>query len=284
MLRHNGFYAFIVFTPFFVIFMRKHWKKIISCLLIAIALYSICIFSLTTILKADNSENQEFLTVPIMQLTRVYIYESNNLPIEEIEKLYEYIPEQYLNSYNPKVSDNVKYYFNNENYVNDTTGFWKLWASWALRYPFTYANAWFMTSYGFWYPDTVIDVYKGNSVYTFTYEDSSYFGYEVEYPGFRDSKIPWLDKLYRNMSLEIFQQKMPVISMLFSPGFLFWIFAFMLGYLCYQKMWNNAVPFFLPLLCWLTVILGPTYLTRYVVYLWTLIPVLGLEVYNKKQP
>lgn len=47
-------------------------------------------------------------------------------------------------------------------------------------------------SYGFWYPDTVIDVYSDNSVFTFTYKDSSYFGYEVEEPGFRDSRIPCL--------------------------------------------------------------------------------------------
>lgn len=42
-----------------------------------------------------------------------------------------------------------------------------------------------MTSYGFWYPDTVIDV-------------------------------------YRKMSLEVYQQKVPILSMLFSPGFMFW--------------------------------------------------------------
>lgn len=54
-------------------------------------------------------------------------------------------------------------------------------------------------------------------------------------------RIPWLDEVYRKMSLEIYQQK-------------------------------------LPMLCWLTVILGPTYLVRYVVFLWVLVPVLLWEV------
>lgn len=280
LLRHNGFYALLVFTPFFIIFMKKYWKRTMVCMLVAIVLYSAINFALATVLQADDSENQEILTVPIMQMARVYVYEHENLPSEEIEKLSEYIPEKYLMWYNPKLSDGVKWHFNNENYEKDSAGFWKLWAKWGLRYPFTYVNAWLMTSYGFWYPDTVIDVYKGNVAYTFVYEDSSYFGYEVEEPGFRESKIPWLDELYRKMSLEIFQQKVPVVSMLFSPGFMLWVFAFLLGFLCYKKRYDRVLPFFLPVLCWLTVILGPTYLTRYVVFLWVLLPVLGLEVYK----
>lgn len=41
---------------------------------------------------------------------------------------------------------------------------------------------------------------RGNTVFTFTYKDNSYFGYEVEQPGVRESKIPWLDEVYRKLS------------------------------------------------------------------------------------
>ncbi len=176
------------------------------------------------------------------------------------------------------LSDGVKIHFNNEAFAADKGSFFKLWAKWGASHPFTYLNAWFMTSYGFWYPDTIIDVYRGNTVFTFTYEDSSYFGYEVEEPGIRESKIPWLDELYRKMSLEIAQQKLPVVSMLFSPGFFFWMMLFLLGYLCYLKEIKRVLPFVLPFLCWLTVILGPTCLVRYVVFLWVVVPLLLWEV------
>lgn len=66
--------------------------------------------------------------------------------------------------------------------------------------------------------------------------------------------------------------------MLFSPGFLFWVMLFFLGFLCDQGNWKQAMPFLLPLLVWLTVILGPTYLVRYVVFLWVVVPVLVYEV------
>ena len=83
------------------------------------------------------------------------------------------------------------------------------------------------------------------------------------------------------LSLEIAQQRVPLISMLFSPGFLFWIFAFAAGYAFYRKNDRVLLPFTMVLLVWLTVILGPTYLPRYVLILWFALPgalgVLGME-------
>lgn len=278
LLRHNGFYAFLVFVPVITWYLRKHWKKMLLTLVGIVAAYLLMNALLTGLLHADDSENQEMLTVPISQMARVYANEKDALSLEEKETLHKYLSEDALSRYTPKVSDGVKIYFNNDAFAADKLSFLKLWINWGIKHPFTYLNAWFMTSYGFWYPDTVIDVYRGNSVFTFTYEDSSYFGYEVEQPGTRESALPWLNELYRQMSLEIAQQRIPVISMLFSPGFLFWVMIFLLGFFCYQKKWKKVMPFVLPLLCWMTVILGPTYLVRYVVFLWVMVPLLLWEV------
>lgn len=278
LLRHNGFYAFLVFTLVMILYLKGFRSKIVVCFAGIIAAYMVINAGLAALLHADDSENQEMLTVPISQMARVYADEKETLPSEDKEILYRYLPEEALARYTPKVSDGVKISFNNEAFSADASGFFRLWAKWGANHPFTYLNAWFMTSYGFWYPDTVIDVYRGNAVFTFTYEDSSYFGYEVEQPGVRESKIPWLDECYRRMSLEITQQKIPVLSMLFSPGFLFWVTAFGIGFLCYCKCWRKVMPFVLPGLVWLTVILGPTYLVRYVVFLWVLFPLILWEV------
>lgn len=278
LLRHNGFYAFLVFVPVVTIYLRKNLKRVLPYFCGIVAAYLLASAGLTALFHADDTENQEMLTVPIMQMARVYADEKDRLPAEEKEVLYSYLPQEALERYTPKVSDGVKINFNNEAFAADKASFFKLWAGLGIKHPFTYLNAWFMTSYGFWYPDTVIDVYRGNTVFTFTYGDSSYFGYEVEEPGIRESKIPWLNEWYRKMSLEVFQQKIPVVSMLFSPGFLFWVMAFILGFFCYQKKWEKVCPFVLPFLCYLTVILGPTYLVRYVVFLWVMVPLLLWEV------
>ncbi len=278
LFRHNGFYAFVVFLPILTLYLKRDWKKVLPLLWGIVVVYLLVNTALTGILHASASEKQEMLTVPISQMARVYTDGKDTLPAEEKEILYRYLSEEALARYTPRVSDGVKIDFDNEAFASDAGSFLKLWVKWGIEHPFTYLNAWFMTSYGFWYPDTVIDVYRGNTVFTFTYEDSSYFGYEVEEPGTRESMLPWLNELYRRMSLEIAQQRIPVVSMLFSPGFLFWVMVFILGFFCYQKKWNVVFPFVLPLLCWLTVILGPTYLVRYVVFLWTVVPLLLWEL------
>ncbi len=280
LLRHNGVIAFVLSAAVLLGYLRKYWKKLSVYLVLVFGAYLIVHNALTLILSADASENQEVLTVPISQMARVYQNNKDSLPEEEKEILYRYLPEEALNQYTPKVSDGVKVHFNNQAFAKDKGSFLKLWFQWGTENPFTYLNAWFMTAYGFWYPDTVIDVYRGNTVFTYTYEDSSYFGYEVEQPGTRQSILPGLNEIYRRMSLEIFQQKVPVVSMLFSPGFLFWVTAFCLCFWAYQKRMEKVVPYLPVICCYITVLFGPTYLVRYVVYFWAVLPLLLAEFDN----
>ncbi len=280
LLRHNGVYAYVIFSLILILYLRKHWRKLLLYLVSILAAYLMLHKGMTLVLSADASENQELLTVPISQMARVYGSNEDSLPQEEKEILYRYLSQEALMQYTPKLSDGVKVHFNNQAYAQDKGSFWRLWLKWGAENPFTYLNAWFMTSYGFWYPDTVIDVYRGNTVFTYTYEDSSYFGYEVEQPGTRQSMLPWLNEIYRKMSLEIFQQKVPVVSMLFSPGFLFWVTVFCLCFWIYRKRMDKVIPYLLAVCCYVTVLPGPTYLVRYVVYFWAVLPLLLAEFDN----
>lgn len=272
LFRKNGIYAFAVMIPLLILFHKKYYKKMCVILIITMVSYFLINGSLTLIFHAQTKENQEVLTVPIQQLARTYKFNKEVFEPEEIADLHEVLSEEALALYNPKLSDPVKYHFNNEAYMKNRTKYARLWLKIGLRKPLSYINAWLMNSYGFWYPDTVIDVYSGNPAFTFTYKDTSYFGYEVELPGVRDSKIPWLDEAYRRLSLEIDQEKIPILSMLFSPGGLFWLFVFIFSYEFYRKKYYILMPHLLVLLIWMTVILGPTYLPRYVLIFWFGLP------------
>lgn len=272
LFRNNGIYAFVVLIPFLAFYQKKYRRKVFLWAVLAVAGCLLVNGGLKMVFHAEDGENQEILTVPIQQLARTYKYAPEAFTEEDVNTLYEILPEEALVLYNARLSDPVKYRFCNEAYAADKVKYMKLWAKIGLKKPLSYFNAWLMTSYGFWYPDTVINVYAGNSVFTFTYEDSSYFGYEVEQPGVRDSKIPWLDEVYRRLSLEIEQEKVPILSMMFSPGGLFWLFAFVLSYMLYRKNYHILMPCLMVLAVWLTVILGPTYLPRYVLILWFALP------------
>lgn len=283
LLRNNGLYAFVFLIPFLAFYQKKYRKRVLIWAAISIAGCLLINGGLRVAFQADDSENQEILTVPIQQLARTYKYESEVFSEEDVKTLHEILPEEALVMYNARLSDPVKYRFRNDAFAADKGKYIKLWAKIGLKKPLSYINAWLMTSYGFWYPDTVINVYAGNSVFTFTYKDSSYFGYEVELPGERDSKIPWLDEVYRRLSLEIEQEKVPIVSMLFSPGGLFWLFAFVFSYMLYRKNYHILMPCIMVLAVWLTVILGPTYLPRYVLIFWFGLPLFAAVLLEEER-
>lgn len=272
LFRNNGFYAFLVMIPILLFFQKRYRRRLLALTLCAVMGYFLVNGGLKTALHAQSGEHQEILTVPIQQLARTYKYAPEAFSPEDKATLHEVLSEDALRLYTPRLSDPVKIHFDNEAFAGDKAKYAALWLRIGMKKPLSYLNAWWMTSYGFWYPDMVINVYQGHGRFTFTYEDSSYFGYEVERPGVRESKVPWLDEVYRKLSLEVWKEKVPVVSWLFSPGAMFWLYAFLFACLLYRKRYQVLLPFLPVFLLWLTVLLGPTYLPRYVLFFWFALP------------
>ena len=274
LLRKNAIYALLLTGVFFVAFAVKKRMKAALLFMAAAILTFFCTSALEFATGASSSEHQEMLTVPIQQIARVYNLEPQVFTQEEREQINRYLPDEYLRRYVPKLSDGVKIGFDNQAYEEDMGGFWEIWIKGLKSSPVSYLNAWLLTCYGYMYPDTVIDVYRGSTVFTFTYEDNAYFGYETEQPGERQSLIPAIDNFYRKLSLSIYKEKLPVVSMLFSPGMVLWLYVFGVGFLLKRNIMQGALVYVFPLAVVATLLLGPTFLPRYVFYLWLCIPVL----------
>ena len=338
LFRYNGFYSFLVFVPFGIIFLprthsslkrpvpsggpseqrcpvssgdrspqrrpadsgepslqrrpalfRQHSSRpsrslrlrITAMLLLPVALFLAVNTGMTKILTGpDTKEYQEMLTVPISQLARAYNYQKDVFSKEDILLLHRYLPEENLNRYEPLCTDLLKVGFNNEAFSEDKSSFVKLWLRIGKKAPAVYVNAWLLTSYGYWYPYASLNVYAGRTVYTFTYDESSYFGYEVEKPGTRTSLIPAIDTFFRTISLTRTFQKIPVIRLFFAPAFWFFVFLWQLFFRGFRRRFCGAVCFLPAFLTWLTVLLGPCSLVRYVIFLWFLVPVYFLPFGN----
>ena len=288
LLRNNGIYAFAVFmvialpvflrTPAF----RSYTVRFALTGIFSVAAYFAINATLLFVVDAYDIGHREILTVPIQQLARVYAYDNKSLADDEKIRITKYIPQEALMRYNPKCSDMVKIEFNEGAFLKDKEGFFKIWAEVGLKSPAAYVNSVIMTSYGLWYPGAMIDGYKGNQMFTYVYNDSSYFGYEVEPPGIRHSLIPVIDKVYRFFSLDPAIQKIPVLRMLFSPGFMLWIMLFMQGFMIYAHKGRDAIGYLLPLLVLLTCVLGPISLVRYAFYLWLFVPMMLIEICMKR--
>lgn len=284
LMRHNGIYACAIFALAVCIKNAKVKCRYALILTIVISMaVSVCInkgLEYATGADVSSVEHQEILTVPIQQIARTWSVNPDTWTSEELVNLYGYIPEEALKHYTPKLSDPVKISFGNETYEEDRSGFWRLWLKGLKAHPLSYINAWLNTSYGYWYPFTVVDVYRGHTVYTFTYDESSYFGYETEYPGVRHSFIPAIDSVYRWLSLDDDIHRIPVIRLFFSMGAYFWLLMMGLGIFIYRKNYDRFLVWLLPAAYMLTLLAGPTFLPRYTVFLFFLAPLLIDDILN----
>lgn len=269
--RNNGFYVLLVMVPVLLLLAGKgRLKKMLFVLAFVLAARAGLNAALNAALQPVSTDSMETLTVPIQQLARTWKYSPELFDETDQETLFEILPGEVLARYNPKLSDMVKIDFQTQNYEKNPGKYQALWLKMGLKVPFTYVNAWFMTSYGFWYPFTVIDVYNGNRYYA----ESSYFSCETESPGWQNSFFPALQKVYQEISWGDSVHRIPVISWLFSPGFLCWVYVFALLYFLSQKRWRSIGVMAPAYLNWLTVLLGPTYLVRYVLIFWFALPLL----------
>ncbi|MCR4990818.1 MAG: DUF6020 family protein [Lachnospiraceae bacterium] len=280
--RSNGVYAFIVFAVL-VLLLRKVSKRTLTVMIVSVIAYFVINTGLLGITNAQRVGHREILTVPIMQLSRVYAYDNESMTGEEKAKLESYIPRENLLSYTPKCSDLVKIGFDEKAFEGDKAGFYKLWLSTGIKHPVAYMDALCMTGYGMWYPNATIDGYKGREVFTFTYGDSSYFGYETEPPAERHSFIPAIDRFFRYLSIEGGTRAIPIVHFLFSPGFMLWVLLFIIGYFVYTQNVSKALSYALPLTVILTCFIGPMSLVRYAFCLWIIVPFGFTDMFIKEE-
>lgn len=274
LFRNNGIYAFVLFALLWIAVNRVEWKKWLAMLGGVSLLFVLISGSLSLIFHANKGPIAEMFCVPMQQLARTHEEAKDSFTEEDKEIMYQLIPEVILNNYNPKLADCVKLNFLEDNFKANPAPFISLWFRKGLQHPDIYINSFLMNTYGYWYPDTVLDGYKGIWSAGRQYEESSYFAFGTEAPGEQKSLLPWLLQFYERISLEIYQQKIPVIAMLFSIGFWFWIYCFGAVYLWKRNYKMQVYSLAMIGLIFFTVLLGPIALVRYVLYFFFCAPLL----------
>ncbi len=280
--RNNGIYALVIFLIFFGVAYRDVWKRWIMPIVSAFLIFILVSAGLSAALHAKKGPLAEMLCVPIQQLARVYMQAGDTLTKEEEEILFNLIPQVILEDYNPKLADVVKLNFLEDNFKKEPGKYIGLWFRLGMRHPDIYVNAFLENTFGYWYPDTVLDGYRGIWAAGRQYEDSSYFAFGTEAPGQRRHLIPALETFYEKISLEIYQQKVPVIAMLFSPGFWHWVYLFLALYLLVTRCRRQILSLAVIGLLYLTVLLGPIALVRYVLYMFFAVPLVLALLFDAK--
>ena len=265
LLRKNGIYVVILTIPFLFIFAFKNYKKLIVISCVIIAVYAIWEGQIFSILNVEDGSIREALSIPLQQFARMS--KNDNLTVEEKNEIYKFLPVENLGKlYVPILSDNVKKHFDDEAFKNDKIGFIKLWVKLCIKYPRTALESFLCNSYGYWYPEFQNWVVARSS-YVRESENEPDLNLET-------SPIVNLEIVEKYDSL-IDRRDLPLNSMLYSIGFVFWSVIIMMMYAIYKKEYRVILIYIPIIMLWLTCLASPVageY--RYIYSMFTCLPLL----------
>lgn len=264
--RNNGVYAFILSVPFFLIAMKKYWKKIIIIFLVPIILYEIIINPIYNLIGIKKGSSREALTIPMQQFARLMIYKTDALSDSQKNKIKEYLPiENFKDLYNPVFADPIKSNFSEKAFEKDKIGFIKLYFELTMKFPIETVKSFILGNYGYYYPNVV-----GWGIYTGV-NSESFAGMEK----FNIKTTPILKlQILDEINNFVNSRDFPIISMILSIGFLFWIMLICMGYCIYKREYFKLLIFLPVLFVWITILASPVFAEpRYVYCLFTTIPI-----------
>ncbi len=270
--RNNGIYILPVFCVL-VFILEKRLRRILPVMIAGIVFYLIITQALIAFLPVKRGEKGEMLSVPMQQLARVHMLGKDAFTDEDLEILYSMIPEVILENYNPKLADNIKVNFLEDNFKADPGKYASLWVRTFFKKPGLYLDAFGIMTDGYWYLSAPVTGYEGYKVGNELYGESAYFQFMIETPGTSEPLLKGLNGFYKSLSLDIKWQRIPVLSLILLPSFYIWLFAFSYAGILKEKKNAFRTVFWIPALLFLTMLLGPIALVRYALPFYLMVPV-----------
>jgi len=204
-------------------------------------------------MNIPDSPAKETLSVPLQQIARIVRDHGDSLTKEEINTISEIFDyENLAGGYESYLSDPVKDgLFDSESYEKDKGKYHSLWFGLFIQYPVTYAESFLYNSYGYWYPDIDYWIACGAAG-----SGGNDFGFDMEISERRGYITGEIETL---MLAHYLPARFPVISMLYSVGFMLWLLLISLAGLIIKRQKRLLLPFILLGGLWLTVLASPVF-------------------------
>lgn len=284
LFRNNALYAMIAAFPvtFFLMGKRAHYSERKAYLLAAVCmlfLFAVAAAGLKGVLKAQNGSPREMLSVPLQQIARTRVEHEEELEPELRQELDQYVSSEWVfAAYHPHLADPVK----SRAVIHDNpAGFIKVWIRLGLRYPQTYIDAFLDNSVGLWFLEdqSHAEIYGKGKESGFGYLSTDNRTMPAGFEIVEDSRLPGLRNFMEEIVSENRYQDIPVLSVIFAPAFYWWLLVLYLASAVYQRNWRGMIPAVFLVMYYLTLLLSPAVLVRYMYPLMVSVPVLwGLQL------
>lgn len=285
--RSQSRYVLILTLLIGVLIWRKQLRKTMTILLVGIlVLFQIYNGPVTKALGGLPYDSiREMMSVPLMQMSRALIYSPDKLDKKVQEEIKEYIPTYEVYASYPAVSDNLKMNFNLEKFEKNPLDYFSLWMKVGLKCPINYLDAFCRLNVAAWYPDMNENDSAAYHPY-FAFHDMPPENYGWVPLHRMTPKI--CEKNYQQLKWLIEEgnyQKFPLFGLFFNSGIIIWILVFLLGDIFKNRKWNILPLISIPLLMWMTLLLAPIIVYRYMYPVMASIPVLwgALQITGKEE-
>lgn len=294
LFRNNAVYAFVVSAPVVLLGLGERWQKensvqakvrigknsgaarrrYLRMAFLILALYGISAFLLKAATHAQSGSPREMLSVPLQQMARVRVEAEDQIDPVMREELDKYIPKEWVfAAYDPHLADPVK---NRAVIHDDPKGLIKTWVRLGLQYPTIYVDAFLDNSLGMWYlwDTSHAQVYGIGTQSGFGWLSTDNRTMPAGCEIVEKSLLPGLRAFMERIVSDNAYQKLLFVRLLFAPAFYWWLLWLYLAAALYQKRKQETLAAVFLITYYLTLLLSPTVIVRYLYPLMVTVPVI----------
>lgn len=213
--------------------------------------------------SAQSGSPREMLSIPLQQMARTRVMHEEEIDDDMRQELDSYLSSEWVfAAYNPYLADPVK----NRAVIHDNPiGLIKTWARLGIQFPMTYVDAFLDNSIGCWYlsDKTHSTIYGIGTESGFGYLSTDNRTMPAGCEIIMHSYLPGFRAFMERIVSDNEYQKIPVVSVIFAPAFYWWMLCFYIVFFLYRREYGMLAPALFPVMYYLTLLLSPAVLVRY---------------------
>lgn len=290
LFRNNALYALALSIPFicllFLLTKKRSEGRLGRYLILTVLALALSIAGnrmLKTSLDAHNGSPREMLSIPLQQMARTRVKAEETLPADLRQAVEQYLPAEWVfAAYNPYLADPVK---NRAIIHNDPAGLIKTWLRLGLRYPQIYLDAFLDNSIGYWFLEdhTHAQIYGLGTDSGFGYLSTDNRTMPAGCEIIEHSLLPGLRHLMEQIVSDNVYQQIPILRIIFAPAFYWWLLCLYAAVALYRKQYFLLLPAVFLAAYYLTLLLSPAVLIRYMYPFVVTVPVLCCLLFCRSQ-
>lgn len=264
LLRNNGIYALMLLLPFAVWWSKGKRVQMAALLAGCMALYVAVNAGMMYVLYASEGSKVEILSIPLQQIARTIRENPSARDLDTEGVLDELFGETDIAEvYSEQIADPLKWSVDYDLLDENIPALLSLWLKMGIRHFDTYVEAFLAQNLPYLLP-------YSDMIQTFDFGVQQIEWFPIE----ETSYLPGLRAAYEEYEQTLQFMGIPGTRLLSDAAFYAWLALAGFAYACYRKCYGWMAAFGFLIAVWLTCLLGPVAIMRYMLGLYDAVPVL----------